>query len=485
MDILASGFGILLLSPFFLWVILRIKREDPGPIFFRGERIGKHGRIFKILKFRTMYERPESYQGPRITGSQDDRISPLGHWLRDTKLNELPQLWNVFVGDMSLVGPRPEDPQVFQSYPADYRAEVLSVRPGITSPASIAYHDEEARLGSDNLMNEYLNVILPDKMRLDRLYVQHHNFISDLDTIFWTFVIFIPRIGKQRIPEGWLFGGPLLRFVRRYISWFVIDLFVALLGIGLVGLIWRIFKPLDVGITYDLLFAVILAFMFGVSNSTLGLKTVSWHRASAFDVFKLVFSCLLVGAAFILLQSLFIDTPNLPVAFIILASLVVLFGFVVVRYRSRLVTGLATRWINLRKNSFGSGERVLIVGAGKAGEFAAWMLRRPDFHRLYQVVGYIDDDPAKQGMRYDGFNILGTSADLPQLVQQHNIGLLFFAIRDADEQDKERVLGFCKRTRLPIVHVPDMIDQVRQILIDSVELPTTQNDSDRPVSPAG
>jgi hypothetical protein len=429
-----------------------------------------------------MYERPESYQGPRITGSQDDRITPLGHWLRDTKLNELPQLWNVFIGDMSLVGPRPEDPQVFQSYPADYRRDILSVRPGITSPASIAYHDEEARLGSDNLMNEYLNVILPDKMRLDRLYVQHHNLISDLDTIFWTFVIFIPRIGKQRISEGQLFVGPLIRFVRQYLSWFAIDFLVAMLGIGLVGVGWRIIKPLDVGVGYSLIFAIALAFLFGFTNTLLGLKTVSWHRAAAFDVFKLVFSCLLVGAVFILLQ-LFINLqPKLPDIFIVIACMVVLFGFVVVRYRERLVTGLATRWLSLRKNSFGTGERVLIVGAGKAGEFAAWMLRRPDFHRFYQVIGYVDDDPRKQGMRYDGLKILGTSADLPHLVQQHHIGLLFFAIRDADEQDKASVLNFCKRTRLPIVHVPEVIDQVRQILIESVELPTTPNDSDRPAS---
>ena len=109
-DILASGLGLLLLSPFLLPVALILRRESPGPILYRGPRLGRGGKPFNILKFRTMYERPETYNGPRLTARGDDRITPLGHWLRGTKLNELPQLWNVLVGDMSMVGPRPGRP---------------------------------------------------------------------------------------------------------------------------------------------------------------------------------------------------------------------------------------------------------------------------------------------------------------------------------------------------------------------------------------
>ena len=93
------------------------RREGPGPVFYRGPRLGKNGRVFGILKFRTMYECPASYRGPRVTAQDDDRITPLGKWLRDTKLNELPQLWNVLVGEMSLVGPRPEDPEIVKTWP--------------------------------------------------------------------------------------------------------------------------------------------------------------------------------------------------------------------------------------------------------------------------------------------------------------------------------------------------------------------------------
>ena len=103
------------------------------------------------MKFRTMYEEQRSYSGPSVTAQDDDRITPLGHWLRDTKINELPQLWNVLKREMSLVGPRPEDAKIAETWEANEADEILSVRPGITSPASILYHDEEKILSSTDL----------------------------------------------------------------------------------------------------------------------------------------------------------------------------------------------------------------------------------------------------------------------------------------------------------------------------------------------
>jgi lipopolysaccharide/colanic/teichoic acid biosynthesis glycosyltransferase len=106
-DIILSLVGMVILAPFFVMIAIAIKRSSPGPIFYWGPRAGKGGKTFKILKFRTMYERKESYQGPKVTAENDSRITPLGRILRQTKINELPQLWNVLRGDMSLVGPRP------------------------------------------------------------------------------------------------------------------------------------------------------------------------------------------------------------------------------------------------------------------------------------------------------------------------------------------------------------------------------------------
>ncbi len=466
-DILFSLSGLLLLWPFLALIAIRIKREDPGPVFYRGERVGKDGKLFRILKFRTMYECPESYQGHQITAADDERVTPLGRWLRDTKINELPQLWNVLVGEMSLVGPRPEVPEIINNLPLEARSEILSVRPGITCPTSVAYHDEEQMLGAETVMGDYIN-LLPDKMRMDRLYVRHHNIISDFDTIFWTFIILIPRLGKQRIQEGWLYDGPIARFIRHYLNWFAVDFLISLVGVSLVGLIWRAFGPLDVGVGPALVMGVILALSFGIFNTILGVKTVSWHRAAASDIFKLIVSCVVVAAVYISAQMLSPSIPGLPPSFIIISAIVALSGFVAARYRMRLLTGLATRWVNFRQSSYGVTERVLVIGSGNGGEFATWMLRRPDFRPFYSVVGYVDDDPRKQGMRYDGVKVLGTTADIADLVKKHQVGMLFFAIGKIQPQDKERILAACRRTNLPVVIIPEVIENIRKMFVESV-----------------
>src|SRR5512138_750044 len=139
LDIFLALFGLLVLSPLFLLIGIAIKRSSPGPVYYWGPRAGKDGKPFRILKFRTMYERKESYDGPKVTAENDPRVTPLGRILRQTKINELPQLWNVLIGDMSMVGPRPEDPTIASEWPEEVQREVLSVRPGITSPASIVY----------------------------------------------------------------------------------------------------------------------------------------------------------------------------------------------------------------------------------------------------------------------------------------------------------------------------------------------------------
>ena len=289
-DLTAAALGLLVLALFFVFIAVQIKRSSAGPVFFRGLRMGRGEKTFRILKFRTMYECPESYAGSRVTGQGDSRITPLGKWLRDTKLNELPQLWNVLIGEMSLVGPRPEDPEIALTWPAAVRREILSVRPGITSPSSVAHHDEEKRLRSASVMDDYFEQILPDKLRLDQLYVRHHNFITDLDALFWTFVIMIPRLSEHRISEGWLFGGPLSRFVRSYVNWAVVDFGAAFLSLGLVGVLWRLGRPLDIGMGRALAIAVLLSFLFGFFNTLLGLKSVAWSRAAAEDDLRLMFS---------------------------------------------------------------------------------------------------------------------------------------------------------------------------------------------------
>jgi lipopolysaccharide/colanic/teichoic acid biosynthesis glycosyltransferase len=458
-DVFTALLGILFLSPFLAAIAMLIKRESPGPIFYGGWRMGGNEKPFRIWKFRTMYEVPASYAGPAVTASGDTRITPLGHWLRDTKVNELPQLWNVLIGDMSFVGPRPEDVEIARKWDAAARREILSVRPGITSPASIVYHDEEKILKGQDFMNTYYQQILPDKMRLDRIYVRHHTMLSDLDIIFWTLAVLLPRLASSRIPEGNLFGGPISRFVRFNISWLAVDFFVALLGISVVGVVWRSTGPLELGLGRAILLAIVLAASFGFVNSIMGLNRVVWSRAVPEDMFGILFSTGVVTILITILQLMaqrFDLLPPLASELIFTIGLVVLIGVVATRFRWRLLTGFAGLWIS-RRNSFSVGERVLIIGAGDESQFATWLLRRNLFLRAFSIVGIVDDDPLKQGMRFDGFWVLGTSADLPMLIQQYDVGLIIFAASEMVPEERARLLNMCVDLNVRMLLISDMM----------------------------
>ncbi len=466
-DMIMSALGLIFLSPVFVLIAIFIKRDSQGPVLFRGPRMGQGGKIFQMLKFRTMYENADSYRGARITAQGDSRITGFGKWLRNTKLNELPQLWNVLVGEMSLVGPRPEDPLIVTSWPEDARKEVLSVRPGITSPASIAYHDEEKIITQDNLMGDYMEKILPDKLRLDRLYVRHHTFMTDLDAIFWTFIVLIPRLSRLPRSEGWLFGGPFTRIARFYLNWTVSDFITALVSAGLVGVIWRIFTPLHIGWNWAPVVALFLAVEFGVVSLFLGLGHVEWSRAVAEDVFILFFSCGIVTVISVVID-MYVSVVNLPDGYVFIVSLVTLMGFIVNRYQLRMLSGFARRWVNLRRQGFGIGERVLVIGAGAGGEMVVWLLRRPEFQRLFHVVGYVDDDPNKQGMRYDGYSVLGTIADLPALVKEQDIGVIFFTIKEILAVDRERILSICRKSGVRLILLSDVLKRIEEHIVSEM-----------------
>lgn len=188
-DIAASAIGLLLLAPVLLGIAIWIKRDSPGPVFFRQERIGRHGQPFRIYKFRSMRQ---DNTGLQITVGEDARITRSGRFIRAYKLDELPQLINVLLGDMSVVGPRPEVPRYVALYPAEVRAEVLSVRPGITDLASVQYRSESMLLAqSSNPEQTYVDTILPAKLALCRQYVRERSFWLDLRIIGMTLGILL------------------------------------------------------------------------------------------------------------------------------------------------------------------------------------------------------------------------------------------------------------------------------------------------------
>ena len=184
-DLFFSAAGLLLLSPLLLWTAWRIHREDGGPVFYRGERIGRHSKPFRIFKFRTMVVNAEKIGGSS-TSDDDPRITRIGLTLRKHKLDELPQLFNVISGEMSLVGPRPEVKYYTDLFTEEEKA-VLGVRPGITDWASIWNSDEGSILaGAQDPDQAYMELIRPTKLKLQLLYARNHSFFTDLKIIFLT-----------------------------------------------------------------------------------------------------------------------------------------------------------------------------------------------------------------------------------------------------------------------------------------------------------
>lgn len=185
-DIFASGLGLLFLSPLFLVLAIWIKLDSPGPVFYRQVRVGRGNKDFRIFKFRSMRVGADK-QGLITVGGHDPRITRSGYFIRKYKLDEFPQLINVFIGDMSLVGPRPEVRKYVDMYTPE-QMHVLDVRPGVTSLASIRYRNENELLDKAEDPDQfYIDVVMQDKLAIDLEYVQNASFWYDIKLIFQTF----------------------------------------------------------------------------------------------------------------------------------------------------------------------------------------------------------------------------------------------------------------------------------------------------------
>jgi lipopolysaccharide/colanic/teichoic acid biosynthesis glycosyltransferase len=192
-DLLGASLALVLLWPLMLAIAAAIKLDSRGPVLFRQQRVGRHGVPFRIHKFRTMVaDAPQ--RGLALTVGADVRITRIGHWLRSTRLDELPQLIDVLAGHMSLVGPRPELPQYVAHYPAALRERALSVRPGITDPSSLLYLNEAELLArAADPEREYIEVILPRKLQCAADYAAQANLRSDLTVLLRTLRLLMLR----------------------------------------------------------------------------------------------------------------------------------------------------------------------------------------------------------------------------------------------------------------------------------------------------
>jgi lipopolysaccharide/colanic/teichoic acid biosynthesis glycosyltransferase len=181
-DVAVSATILLLTLPLILAGALAVRIDSRGPVFYRARRVGRGGRPLRMLKFRKMHH---NATGAPLTMSEDDRFTRVGRLLAKTKIDEIPQLWHVLNGEMSLIGPRPEDPEFVAERFDDYES-ILAVRPGVTGLSQIAFAEESAILSKDNPMEHYRTRIFPQKIRLDRMYAARPSLRMDLSILFWT-----------------------------------------------------------------------------------------------------------------------------------------------------------------------------------------------------------------------------------------------------------------------------------------------------------
>ncbi len=193
LDLLFTGITLILLLPLFIPIMIILKFTGEGEIFYRQERVGKNGIKFKLLKFATMLKDSPNIGAGEITITNDSRILPVGKFLRKSKINELPQLINILVGNMSLVGPRPMVPNTFEKYPQDHKKIILLVKPGLTGVGSIYFRDEEKFLNSKNPKHVYDNLIIPYKSKLECWFVENRSLYLYLKIILITaWVVLFP-----------------------------------------------------------------------------------------------------------------------------------------------------------------------------------------------------------------------------------------------------------------------------------------------------
>jgi FlaA1/EpsC-like NDP-sugar epimerase len=258
---------------------------------------------------------------------------------------------------------------------------------------------------------------------------------------------------------------------------------VAFAAVAATGVIWRSNGPLELGPGLAVGVALAIALIFSLVNAVLGAGRVVWSRADTDDAITLAVSSGLT--TFVLLAANWFWEPRaiavpylghrlLPSGLIVVSGVLAFAGFVLLRYRMRIITGLSRHWITLRGGSSAVGERVLIVGAGNAGNLAAYLLRKLELGQAFSIIGLIDDAPRKHGTRVGGLRVLGPTTDIPQLVRLHDIGLILFAIENIRPAQRERILQICRAAGVPTVVLPDVLETLRTQIASEQGL-TTMN----------
>ena len=435
LDVCGAALGLLVSLPVFIVIALAVRLDSPGPVFFTQPRVGYRGRRFRLYKFRSMVV--QSTPGSPITGAADRRVTRVGHVIRLVRVDELPQLLNVLKGDMSLVGPRPEAPEIVDRYTPEQQ-EVLNVRPGITGLTQLGWLNESTHLPAGTDPTEhYVREILPRKLATDLHYVRTRTLATDVRLILRTplqlahFALARPRL------------RPLLKVSRLLTDFMAIAAATYL----------AFFARFDGSIPYPYLWVFIgglplelaayaLAFLYLKTYRSIWRYTSvadCWHVATAVAIGGSLSAAVMHLTQWPYPRSIQILTP--------------VFGLV-------LLAGVRLVWRTIATALSGDdlkGERhrIVIVGAGRTGESVAReILSSPRLAR--DVVGFVDDDARLRGARLHNLPVLGTTDELQVLTQKYRLSEAIIAIPRPTLNDLRRIREACTRAGLLFKTLPSL-----------------------------
>jgi FlaA1/EpsC-like NDP-sugar epimerase/lipopolysaccharide/colanic/teichoic acid biosynthesis glycosyltransferase len=440
--------ALVVLAPFFAVIALIIKLTSPGPVFYRASRVGRGGELFLLYKFRTMVAGAD-LQGPGITVQNDPRVTRVGHFLRRYKLDELPQLINILRGEMSIVGPRPEDPRYVALY-SDSQRRLLDFRPGLTSPASIFYSREEALLSGEDWETVYKEQILPHKLALDLAFMRQYTIRNYFSLLFFTLVTVLgmPRI-LQRI----------LEMRNRHLL--AIDLFLLTLTPAIALALREEVWGWSALAGHNLLLYTLLALVVKLAAFYyFGLYDRYWRYAGLLEVPGLAAA---VGVATGILTGLVLIVQDGlgPVELAVPRTLPVIDG---------LLTGLAVtlpryglrflhEWHRRHHPPVNGAKKTLIIGAGHTGAIALDEIRANRELDL-DVVAFVDDDPVKIGGWIQGVPVLGPCSTLGHLVARYGIQRVVIAMPTASRARRDEIEASCRAAGVEAEALPGLYELI-------------------------
>jgi FlaA1/EpsC-like NDP-sugar epimerase/lipopolysaccharide/colanic/teichoic acid biosynthesis glycosyltransferase len=483
LEIVLALIGLALSAPLIAVAAVAIALTSRGPVIFRQQRIGYRGRRFMLYKLRTMRAAPEL--SLQVTAADDSRILPVGRWLRRAKLDELPELWNVLKGDMSLVGPRPEVARYVDMNNPIWRL-VLEAKPGITDPVTLSLRNEEALMAEVNGDREdfYLNTLQPIKLQGYLDYLRGRSFGQDLKVLWRTFsAVVLPSTAPPpkiigiatQSDNGHMKGSPVgtsnqvngsekrngyhdyLRSIVRPTQ-FILDLMVLVMAFALAYLVrfdFAIPQPDRAYLFVQLAFVVLI--QFGLLNLA-GVYTFIWRyigmaelktflKAALCSVFPILTLRIALSESY---QAL-----RVPLSIILMDTILAFGGVLSARVLRR---GLyEAREKRQRANGNGSKKSVLLIGAGRAGVMVAAEIQNRTDMDLH-IEGFVDDALQKQGSVIHGVKVLGNTQDLPILVRDLDIDHVIVSMAQATREDFRRILDICEKIPVKVRTIPGLYE---------------------------